>query len=132
LAESLATSYKFRQAVFVAELDLTALLDSEGRSTQYTPLPRYPSVVRDVTLLVSREVNFAEMVRAIESEEIANYTGVKLVGVYEGENIPEDKRAITLRMEYRSNEGTLRDEEVEELHRGLIDSLISKFSAKLH
>ena len=132
LAESLATSYKFRQAVFVAELDLTALLDSEGRSTQYTPLPRYPSVVRDVTLLVSREVNFAEMVRAIDSEEIANYTGVKLVGVYEGENIPEDKRAITLRMEYRSNEGTLRDEEVEELHRGLIDSLISKFSAKLH
>lgn len=132
LAEPIATSYKFRQAVYVAEVDLTALLDSEGRSTQYAPLPRYPSVVRDVTLLVGRDVNFAELVRVIDSEEIANYGGVRLVGVYEGENIPEDKRSITLRMEYRSDDRTLRDEEVEERHRGLIDSLMIKFSAKLH
>ena len=52
LAESIATSYKFRQPVYVAELDLTAVLDSEPRPTQYLPLPRYPGVVRDVTLLV--------------------------------------------------------------------------------
>ena len=132
LAESLAASYKFRQPVYVAELDLTALLDCERRPAQYAPLPRFPAVVRDVTLLVSRDVNFAELVRFIDSEQIANYAGVKLVGIYEGKNIPEDKRSITLRMEYRSDERTLRDEEVEERHRELIDSLLNKFSAKLH
>jgi phenylalanyl-tRNA synthetase beta chain len=132
LAESLATSYKFRQPVYVAELDLTALLDSERGPTQYAPLPRYPAVVRDVTLLVSRDVTFAEVVRFVDSEQIANYAGVKLVGIYEGKNIPEDKRSMTLRMEYRSDERTLRDEEVEERHRELIDSLLNKFSAKLH
>ena len=132
LAESIATSYKFRQPVYLAELDLTTLLDSEPRPTQYLPLPRYPGVVRDVTLLVSREVNFADLVQFVDSEQIANYAGVMLVGTYEGKNIPADKRAITLRMEYRSGEGTLRDEEVEERHRGLIDSLLIKFSAKLH
>jgi phenylalanyl-tRNA synthetase beta chain len=132
LAESLATSYKFRQPVYVAELDLTALLDSERRAAQYAPRPRYPSVVRDVTLLVGRDVNFADVVRFVDSEKIANYAGVMLVGTYEGKNIPEDKRSITLRMEYRSDERTLRDDEVEERHRELIDSLLSKFSAKLH
>ena len=132
LAESLAASYKFRQPVYVAELDLTALLDCERRPAQYAPLPRFPAVVRDVTLLVSRDVNFAELIRFIDSEQIANYTGAKLVGIYEGKNIPEDKRSITLRMEYRSDERTLRDEEVEERHRVLIDSLLNKFSAKLH
>ena len=132
LAESLAASYKFRQPVYVAELDLTALLDCERRPAQYAPLPRFPAVVRDVTLLVSRDVNFAELVRFIDSEQIANYAGVKLVGIYEGKNIPEDKRSITLRMEYRSDERTLRDEEVEGRHRELIDSLLNKFSAKLH
>jgi phenylalanyl-tRNA synthetase beta chain len=132
LAESLATSYKFRQPVFVAELDLTALLDSERRAAQYVPLPRYPSVVRDVTLLVSRDVNFADVVRFVDAEQIANYAGVMLVGTYEGKNIPEDKRSVTLRMEYRSDERTLRDDEVEERHRELIDSLLNKFSAKLH
>jgi phenylalanyl-tRNA synthetase beta chain len=132
LAESIAASYKFRQPLYVAELDLTALLDAEGRSTQYEPLPRYPSVVRDVTLLVGREVNFADLVRAVESERIADYAGVSLVGVYEGENIPTDQRSVTLRLEYRSEERTLRDEEIEERHRGLIDSLMNKFNAKLH
>jgi phenylalanyl-tRNA synthetase beta chain len=132
LAESIATVYKFRQPVFVAELDLTVLLNSRERSIQYSPLPRYPAVMRDVTLLVGREVTVAQLVQAIDSETIPNYAGVRLVGTYEGANIPADKRSITLRMEYRSDEGTLRDEEVEERHRELIDSLVAKFSAQLH
>ena len=132
LAESLAGSYKFRQPVYVAELDLTALFETEGRPAGYTPLPRYPAMERDVTLLVARDVNFADLVTAIESQQISNFAGVMLVGTYEGENIGADKRSITLRMEYRSDEGTLRDEEVEERHRGLIDLLINKFSAQLH
>ncbi len=132
LAESIASSYKFRQPVYVAELDLSALLDSEQRPTQYTPLPRYPVVVRDVTLLVSRDINFAELLQAIDAEQIADYSRATLVGIYEGQNIPEDKRSITLRIEYRSDERTLRDEEIEERHRSLIDSLLKKFSAELH
>jgi phenylalanyl-tRNA synthetase beta chain len=132
LAEAIVTAYKFRQPVYIAELDLSALLASEQRPTQYTPLPRYPSVVRDVTLLISRHVNFAEVVQAVESKKVADYASAMLVGVYEGENIPESKRSVTLRIEYRSDERTLRDEEVEERHRGLIDSLLEKFSAELH
>jgi phenylalanyl-tRNA synthetase beta chain len=132
LAESIASAYKFRQPVYVAELDLSALLDSEQRPTQYTPLPRYPVVVRDVTLLVSRDVNFAELLQAIDAEQITDYSRATLVGIYEGENIPEDKRSLTLRIEYRSDERTLRDEEVEERHRSLIDSLLKTFSAELH
>jgi phenylalanyl-tRNA synthetase beta chain len=132
LAESIASFYKFRQPVYVAELDLSALLDSEQRPTQYTPLPRYPVVVRDVTLLVSRDVNLAELLQAIDAEQIADYSRATLVGIYEGQNIPEDKRSITLRIEYRSDERTLRDEEIEERHRSLIDSLLKNFSGELH
>jgi phenylalanyl-tRNA synthetase beta chain len=132
LAESIALTYKFRQPVYVAELDLTALLDSSERSIQYSPLARYPAVMRDVTLLVDRAVSFAELVQVADSHAIPNYAGVTLVGTYEGANIPADKRSITLRMEYRSDEGTLRDEEVEERHRELIDTLVAKFRAELH
>jgi phenylalanyl-tRNA synthetase beta chain len=132
LAESIAASYKFRQPVYVAELDLTTLLASEPRSIQYAPLPRYPAVVRDVTLLVERDVSFAALVQAINSEGIADYRGAMLVGTYESEKIPESKRSITLRIEYRSDERTLRDEEVEARHRGLIDLLVETFSAELH
>jgi phenylalanyl-tRNA synthetase beta chain len=132
LSEAIAASYKFRQPVYLAELDLTALLDSEKRTIQYRPLPRYPSVVRDLTLLLGRDVSFSELMQAIGSEHIVDYYRTKLVGTYEGENIPEGKRSVTLRIEYRSDERTLRDEEVEERHRKLIDSLVEKFSAELH
>jgi len=132
LSETIAVAYKFRQPVYVAELDLTALLESAQRTIHYKPLPRYPSVVRDVTLLVGRDNSFAELLDAVESEHVADYSSAKLVGTYEGKNIPEDKRSVTLRIEYRSEEGTLRDEEVEERHRGLVDSLLKKFNAELH
>ncbi len=132
LSAAIAAAYKFRQPAFVAELDLTALLNSAPRTVQYKPLPRYPSVVRDVTLLVGRDLSFAELLKAVDAEGVADYTEAELVGTYEGKNIPEDKRSITFRIEYRSDAGTLRDEEVEERHRGLIDSLMKKFNAELH
>jgi phenylalanyl-tRNA synthetase beta chain len=132
LSEAIAAGYKFRQPVYLAELDLTALLESAQRTVQYKPLPRYPSVVRDVTLLVGRDISFADLLNAVDSERIADYSTAKLVGTYEGKNIPEDKRSVTLRIEYRSEEGTLRDDEVEERHRSLIDSLMKKFNAELH
>ena len=132
LSEAVATSYKFRQPVYVAELDLTALLESQPRTIQYKPLPRFPSVVRDITLLVGRDVTFSQLRAAIGSRQSEDYAGVKLVGTYEGKNIPEGRRSVTLRLEFRSDERTLRDEEVEHRNRELIDSLLQEFNAELH
>jgi phenylalanyl-tRNA synthetase beta chain len=132
LADSITDTYKFRQPVFVAELDLTRLLSVEELPAQYKPLPRYPSVVRDLTLLVDRDVTLEDLLRTVKEQRVAECLGAQLVGTYEGEKIPVDKRAVTLRVEYRSNERTLRDEEVEERQRGLIDSLLRQYSAQLH
>jgi len=132
LSESIASSYKFRQPVYLAEVDLTALLGSAARQVRYKPLPRFPSVVRDVTLLVGRDVAFADLLAAADSRDVTDYAGTKLVGTYEGKNIPEGNRSVTLRIEYRSSEGTLRDETVEERHRSLVDSLVEKFDAVVH
>jgi phenylalanyl-tRNA synthetase beta chain len=132
LSETVSAVYKFRQRVYVAELNLTPVFAVAEHETKYKPLPRYPSVVRDVTLLVDRNVRFSELVAAIESEGIEDYQRVALVGTYEGEKIPAGKRSITLRVEYRSDRRTLRDEEVEERHRSVLDSLLKKFKAELH
>lgn len=132
LAESAAAVYKFRQAVYVGELDLTTLLASETSPVLYQPLARYPSVVRDVTLLLKREIGFADLQQAVTAANLPQCREAQLVGVYEGPTIPEDRRAITLRFEYRSDERTLRDDEVEELHRRVVDLLAQKFDAQLH
>ncbi|CAN5682355.1 phenylalanine--tRNA ligase subunit beta [soil metagenome] len=132
LGERISDAYKLRQPVYVAELDLSRLLDVEELPVQYKPLPRYPSVVRDLTILVDRQITLGELLHTIEGRQVDDCRGAQLVGTYEGANIPEDRRAITLRIEYRSDERTLLNEEIEDRHRGLIDSLLRQYSAQLH
>ena len=130
LAESVAASYKFRQPVYVLELDLDALLSGPAKLIQYSPLPRYPSVTRDISLLVNRNVALREIFAAVNNQQVADCRSVKLVGIFEGGNIPQGKRSVTLRLEYRSDERTLRDEEVEEYHSRLTSRLLDTFGSQ--
>jgi phenylalanyl-tRNA synthetase beta chain len=131
LDEGLAALYKFRQPIYVAELNLIALLEREERPVLYQPLARYPSVVRDVSLLINRRVTLSEMLERVALEGLENCREVQLVDVYEGASLPEGKRSITLRMEYRAEERTLRDEDVDEMHARLVEALEEKFGAQL-
>jgi phenylalanyl-tRNA synthetase beta chain len=130
LSESVAANYKFRAPVYVLEMDLGKLLGGPARAVQYASLPRYPSVVRDISLLLNRDIALDAVLRAVNEQRVADFRDVKLVGTFEGGNIALSKRSVTLRLEYRSDERTLRDEEVEERHAQLTSSLLETFSAQ--
>jgi phenylalanyl-tRNA synthetase beta chain len=130
LAEHVAASYKFRQPVYVSELDLSALLSGPAQAIQYSPLPRYPSVTRDISLLVNRNVTLDEIFAAVNNQHVADCRSVKLVGTFEGGNIQSSKRSVTLRLEYRSDDRTLRDEEVEAHHSRVTAALLKTFAAE--
>ncbi len=131
LAETIAGQYKFRQPIFVAEVDLTAFLETEELPVLYSPLPRFPSILRDVSLLLDRKITVAELLRAVHDQKVEHFVGAKFVGTYEGEGIPEGERSVTLRFEYRADDRTLRDEEVDEIHWRLVKALQEKFSAEV-
>jgi phenylalanyl-tRNA synthetase beta chain len=131
LADDVAAAYKFKQPVYVAEVDFGALLAAGESSVRYTPLARYPSVMRDVSLIADRRVTFAEMRRTVEELKLEQVRRVMLVYVYEGESVAEGQRSVTLRLEYRADDRTLRDEEVDELHSRIVSALAEKFGAQL-
>jgi phenylalanyl-tRNA synthetase beta chain len=131
LDESVGSAYKFRQPVYVAEVDYTALLAVGERAIVYTPLARFPSIVRDISLLVARDVTFEQLQQTVRRQQIRECRETKLVDVYEGESLPEGKRSVTLRLEYRSDERTLRDEEVDEMHARVVTALEKSFDAKM-
>ncbi|PYS74429.1 MAG: phenylalanine--tRNA ligase subunit beta [Acidobacteria bacterium] len=130
LSEAIASAHKFRQPVYVLELDLSSLLAGPTKEVHYKPLPRYPMVVRDISILLSRTIQLDEVLATVDEQSVSDCRGARFVGVYEGANIPADKRSLTLRVEYRSDERTLRDEEVEERHAQLTQYLLQKFSAE--
>jgi phenylalanyl-tRNA synthetase beta chain len=131
LSEEEAARHKFRQPVYVAEVSLTALLASGERPARYTPLPRYPGVARDVSLVAERRVTYGELRGAVLALGLEECRGVTLVDVYEGANLPEGKRSLTLRVEYRADDRTLRDEEVDAMHARVVAALEGGFGAQL-
>ena len=131
LAEEVSAAYKFRQPVYVAELNFGALLAAPERPVRYAPLARFPSVVRDISLVAGRRVTFEELRRAALEHGGQFCRGVSLVDVYGGANLPEGKRSVTLRAEYRADDRTLRDEEVEAAHAQVVRALAERFGAQL-
>jgi phenylalanyl-tRNA synthetase beta chain len=131
LSDQVAALFKFRQPVYVAEVDLNALEGAETGLVRYRPLARFPAVSRDVSMLVARSVTLAAMIEAVRRLGLSCLRDVALVDVYEGTNVPEDKRSITLRMEYRADDRTLRDDEVDEMHAQVVRSLEAGFGAQL-
>ena len=131
LADETAQNYKFKQPVYVAEIDLQTVLAAEQTTVLYRPLPIYPAIQRDVSLLVKRSVAFSDVKKQISQENYELLKKVDFVDVYEGKGMADDERSLTVRLEYRSDQKTLLDEEVEQIHRMILQSLEENLGAKL-
>jgi phenylalanyl-tRNA synthetase beta chain len=123
ISDEIATGYKFKQPVYVAEFHLQAALSEELRPVLYSPLPKYPSIVRDVSLLAKRTTTFAEIRDAIADQGAGICRNVEFVDIYEGKGMADDERSITIRLSYRSDERTLIESEVDAVHQQIIANL---------
>ena len=130
LNDEISSAYKFRQPVFVAEVDLQTLLEAKEQTVLYRPLPIYPSIVRDVSLLLKRDVSFSNIEQAIIEQKFELCRQIEFVDVYEGKGVADDERSITVRLEYRGDERTLLEEEVETIHAQILKDLETKLGAK--
>jgi metallophosphoesterase (TIGR00282 family) len=130
LAEEIAATYKFKQPVFVAEVDLQTLLQIKQQDVLYRPLPVFPAIVHDVSLLVKRNLTFAKIRQTIVEQNFELCRKVEFVDVYEGKGVSDDKRSITIRLEYRSNERTLIDEEIDAVHNQILKALESNLGVR--
>lgn len=130
LSNSIAENYKFKQPVFVAEIDLESILKSGEQEVFYRPLPNLPSVQRDVSLIIKRDQNFAEIRKFIEAQNFELLRKVEYVDVFEGKGIADDERSLTIRLEFRSDERTLLEEEVDAIFSRILSDVESQFKIK--
>nr|AUN37241.1 phenylalanyl-tRNA synthetase beta chain [uncultured bacterium] len=130
LSDELASKYKFRQAVYVAELNLGLLLDRPAKQPAYQPLSRFPAITRDVSFVVKRDVGFADIISAVTEQGFELCRDASFVDIYEGKGLADDERSVTIRLEYRSDERTLIEDEVEGVHAGLIAGVENKLGIK--
>jgi len=126
-----AASYKFKQPVFVAELDFGALLGAEPAEVRYRPLPRFPTAVRDLSLLLDEAVAYSAIERAVGELQLPELVSVRLFDLYTGQELPPGKRSLALSLSYRAPERTLTEAEIQALHERVVATLRRKFAAEL-
>jgi phenylalanyl-tRNA synthetase beta chain len=127
----IAQLYKFRQPVYVAEIEFARLLELPADEVRYSALPRHPVSSRDVSMLVPDTVLWVEIERAIKELGIAEIVDLRVFDVYAGKGMPEGMRSLAFRVTYRNAGRTLTDEEVAAMHERVRELMISRFGAQL-
>jgi len=131
LAPAVAASFDLRETPFIFELELSPLLDIRQAVPRFSTLPRYPSVERDIALVLDREIEAGQVLEYFGGLGEEYLTDVALFDAYEGPQVGEGARSLAFRLTYRSGEKTLTDEEVNAVHQRITEKLIQTFSAKL-
>jgi len=124
-------NYDLDHRVYLAELDVEKILKYKNTEWKYEPLPKYPSMVRDIAVVVKDEVLAGEMEEAIKAVNPYLIESVKLFDVYKGEHIEKGYKSTAFSVTYRNKERTLKEKEVEKIHEKVLQVLEKKFGAKL-
>jgi phenylalanyl-tRNA synthetase beta chain len=123
--------YDIKQAAYLFELDGSRLLPLVGETQSIRPIPKFPAVFRDVTLIIDRQIETQRVLNRAGAYDQTLVESIDLFDVFQENPIPAGKKSISFRVTYRSENKTLVDEDVNQLHRSLTADLINAFDADL-
>lgn len=127
--------FELEHPVACAELEIEPLLAAYPGGSAIEPLPAFPSIERDLSLVVAENVPWARfetlLARIGKEREMALLESSRFVGVYRGEQAGKGKKSVTLRMRFRAADRTLRHEEVDPQVARIIAEAKSELNADL-
>jgi|SRR5579875_425729 len=134
LARSIAQKLKFRQDVYLAELQLEPLLAAMAgarANLRYEPLPRFPAVERDFSLILGDHTTFAGVQQTVRALAIPELRRIEAVDLFRGGQIPAGKHSLLLRVTFQSDSATLTDAQLNEFSERISSVLAEKLGASL-
>jgi len=117
--------------VVAADLDLVALLRNYPPQPQVGPLPRFPGIERDLSIIVNEDVSWDAVDQHVRRAEPQLLESVSFLGTYRGKPIAKGRKSVSFRMLYRDPDKTLRHDEVNPQVQRVIDQLQRQLKAEL-
>jgi phenylalanyl-tRNA synthetase beta chain len=124
-------NYDLNQSAFLFELNFDHLIPLIKDTIQSKPLPKFPAIFRDITIIVDNDTETQKIVAEGHNQAEALVESFNLLDVFEGKPITEGKKSVSLRVTYRSPYKTLQDEDVTPIHQSIADRLVKAFKASL-
>lgn len=120
------------KSAYIFELDLERVLESlQNTSLQFKPFSKFPAVMRDLSIIVNRDIDSARISNIIQRTGGDLVETVTLFDLYEGGTIDPLKKAVSFRIHYRSRESTLNGKDVNLLHESIIAKIMEETGGKL-
>ena len=124
-------SFDLKQTAFIFELELKKIAGLIPADRHSAPIPRFPAINRDITIIVDREIETQTVLEAIDQFQEKLIENLHLFDVFEGDPIAAGKKSVSFRVTYRAPDKTLEDEDVSDLHKSITDRLLNVFDATL-
>ena len=126
-----AQNYGIDADVYCAEINFTKLMLCRLPDATYTPLPKYPTVSRDLALVCDESITVAQAEEVITAAAGKLLRDVKLFDIYRGVGIPEGKKSMAFSLELRADDRTLTDTDSEAVVSKVLAALKEKLDAVL-
>ena len=120
-----------KENVYVFEIDLDKLLAKKVGKMKYKEISKYPSVNKDLALVVDKNITSREIEMNIKKAGGSLLTNIKVFDVYEGTGIPEGKKSVAYALTFEKSDRTLTDEEINNAMDKIIELVEKKMNATL-
>ena len=127
----IAEKFGIEKRVYVAEIDLDALMALEKPIYGVKPLPRFPAVTRDIALVVREDVGAGAMQDAIRKAAGKTLEDVKLFDIYRGEKLGEGVKSVAYSLTFRAPDRTLTDQEIAHAMEKVLSAVEKNFGAEI-
>ena len=117
--------------VYVLEINLDKLLSKRTGKMKFKEISKYPEISKDLAIVVDKNISADEIAKLIKKAAGALLTKIEIFDVYQGINIPKNKRSIAYSLSYGTMDRTLTDEEINTIMSKVIETLQNKIDAEL-
>ena len=129
LHPAVTASFDIPGPVYLFEISLPVLLPFTQEHRMFQPIPRFPTMLRDIALVVDAGTAYQKVVDVIKGFPLVEQ--VSLFDVYSGNQVPSGKKSLACRITYQSSSHTLTDEEVNKVQQKILDKLSRDLGATL-
>lgn len=126
-------NYGLKTDAFVFDFDLNAILEVGPDAVLAKILPKFPSISRDITVIVDKKVSAGAVLEKIQmvSKKETLIETVSLFDTFEGQPLPDGKKSLSFRVVYRAANKTLTEKNIKNLHVSISKIILDQFDAAL-
>jgi phenylalanyl-tRNA synthetase beta chain len=130
--DKICKKFEINENVLYAELDVNMIIDKySDQPIHFKKISKFPEVSRDLSILIDKEVRFEDIYKTVRQINQKLIKEISLFDVFQGKNLPDDKKSYGIAFKIQDNDKTLSESEIEGLMKKIISKIQKDFKAEL-